>query len=236
VNGHRQLHTPPDLHSPKAPRILPLHGVTLRSRRAPLYGWWTRLGTGPPRGAAVAVEAWHRLARRLVGDDARPRWVPAEFPSSFRRRAYVPGTGIRVPWRGSRSSRHGQELKRDRMGTDLEPRSLRIEPNGDRVGTRTLHDRADNRRRTGDPPLGSERAPMATATSPPAAGWELKRRSAARPAPRSVTRAGRAIRTAPNSGTSRRGALGANGRPEERSDGETGPRTPATTAESAREL
>jgi hypothetical protein len=59
-----------------------------------------------------------------------------------------------------------------------------------------------------------------TAVSLPAAGWQPTGDSAARPAPRSVTRAGRAIRTAPNSGTSRRGALGANGRPEERSDGE----------------
>src|SRR5215207_9624051 len=140
-------------------------------------------------------------------------------PTEFRR----PRT---CPWHESEFCgaeplpRHGDGLKRDRMGTESEPRSLRIEPIGGWAGARTLHDRADNRRRTGDPPLGRERAPMATAISPPAAGWEPKRRSAGRPASRSVTRARRAIRTAPNSGTSRRGALGANGRPEERSDGE----------------
>jgi hypothetical protein len=32
-------------------------------------------------------------------------------------------------------TRHGEELKGDRIGTDSEPRSLRIEPNGERLGT-----------------------------------------------------------------------------------------------------
>jgi hypothetical protein len=50
-----------------------------------------------------------------------------------------------------------------------------------------------------------------TAISPEAAGPDTERRSARRAAPRSMTRAERAIRTAPNPGTSRGGALGAAG-------------------------
>jgi hypothetical protein len=54
-----------------------------------------------------------------------------------------------------------------------------------------------------------------------------KRRSTETPARRSKTRAGRARHTAPNPGTSWRGALGGDGRPEERSEGErTGPEHP----------
>jgi hypothetical protein len=61
-------------------------------------------------------------------------------------------------------------------------------------------DRADNRRRDSDPPLGCEQAARATAVSPQAAGLDTDRRPAARPAPRSVTRAGRTIRTGPEPG------------------------------------
>jgi hypothetical protein len=50
--------------------------------------------------------------------------------------------------------------------------------------------------------LGREQAPRATATSPPAAGSGTERRSAGRPARRSMAPAERAIRTAPNPGTS----------------------------------
>jgi hypothetical protein len=65
----------------------------------------------------------------------------------------------------------------------------------------------------------------ATAPSPPATGPGTERRSATRPAPRSVTRAERAIRTAPNPGTSSRRRARSERRPKERSDGEqTGPR------------
>jgi hypothetical protein len=78
----------------------------------------------------VAVEAWRRLTRRLVGCDASPEWVPAEFPLSSGRRARVPGTNPSSVAR-SRFPRHGEGLKRDRMGTESEPRSLRIEPNSD---------------------------------------------------------------------------------------------------------
>jgi hypothetical protein len=70
-----------------------------------------------------------------------------------------------------------------------------------------------------DPPLGREQAPRATATSPPAAGLGTERRSVGRPAPRSVTRAERAIRTAPK-GTSWGGAPGVNGSQGARSNGE----------------
>jgi hypothetical protein len=50
--------------------------------------------------------------------------------------------------------------------------------------------------------LAASRPPRATATSPPAAGSGTERRSATRPAPRFVTRAERAISTAPTPGTS----------------------------------
>jgi hypothetical protein len=36
----------------------------------------------------MTVEAWHRLAS-LVGSNASPPWVPAEFPLSSGRRAHV---------------------------------------------------------------------------------------------------------------------------------------------------
>ncbi len=52
--------------------------------------------------------------------------------------------------------------------------------------------------------LAASRPPRATAVSPPAAGSDSGRRSAGRSARRSHTPAGRAIRTAPNPGTSRR--------------------------------
>jgi len=76
------------------------------------------------------------------------------------------------------------------------------------MGTGTTQHRADNRRRDGDPPLGRSGRPRATATSPPATGSRTERRSAGRPARRSRTQAGQAIRSAPNPGTSWRGALG----------------------------
>ena len=60
------------------------------------------------------------------------------------------------------------------MGTDPEPRPLRIEPHGERLGTQwgpgpfTIEQTTEDV--TADPPLGREQAPRATATSPPAAG------------------------------------------------------------------
>jgi hypothetical protein len=81
---------------------------------------------------AVAVDAWHRQARRLAGGDACPGWVPAGFPACSGRRAHVrdrnPSPVGRIPLA------HEEELKRDRMGTESEPRSVRIEPNGARLG------------------------------------------------------------------------------------------------------
>ena len=72
---------------------------------------------------------------------------------------------------------------------------------------------------------------MATALSPPAAGSATERRSAGRPAPRSMTRAERAIGTAPNPGTSGGGALGVNGGRRSARDGERTTGAPARTAE-----
>jgi hypothetical protein len=128
-------------------------------------------------------------------------------------------------------SRHGEEPKRDRMGTDSEPRSLKIEPDGERLGTEwglgpfTIEQTTED---DGDPPLGREQGLRGrSATSPAETGPGTEWRSAGRPAPRSVTGAGGAIRTAPNPGTSGGGALGANGGRRESSDGErTGPERP----------
>jgi hypothetical protein len=75
-----------------------------------------------------------------------------------------------------------------------------------------------------------EQAPKATAGSPPAVGSGRQAESTETPARRSKTRAGRARHTAPNPGTSWRGALGGDSRPEERSEGErTGPELPVNT-------
>jgi hypothetical protein len=60
----------------------------------------------------MAVEAWHRLARH---SPAATR-IPDGFPLGSHRvpaAAPVSTTGIRVPWGGSRSPSHGEELKRD---------------------------------------------------------------------------------------------------------------------------
>lgn len=72
----------PDMHPPKAPRILPLKASRFGGRRAPLYRRWTRFGTArrggtlwpSKRGTSGPLpRRWRRTSR----------WVPAEFPSSF---------------------------------------------------------------------------------------------------------------------------------------------------------
>ena len=91
----------------------------------------------------------------------------------------------------------------------------------------------------GDPPLGRKQGLRGrTAFSPPATGSTTERRSAGRPAPRSVTRAGRAAGTAPNPGTSRMRRARRTRRPEECSYGERarparwrGPRITAKNAQ-----
>ena len=119
-------------------------------------------------GPAAPVEVWHRLAC-LVGGGASSRWVPIEFrpPRKGRRQE------SESPWSRSGSPRHGEEPGADRMGTESEPRSLRIDPNGERLGTewglrpftieQTTEDVTGS---TAWPRAGSE----ATAVSPPAAG------------------------------------------------------------------
>ena len=104
------------------------------------------------------------------------------------------------------------------------------------MGTGTTQDRPDNSRRAGDPPLGREQTSEGDGRL--TTGDRLGHGAAIRgkPAPRSVTRAERAIGTAPNPGTSRGGALGAIGRPEERSHGErTGPKRRRAPRRPARE-
>jgi hypothetical protein len=84
----------------------------------------------------------NRTAKGSRSVDARHAWsvaspatqVPDGFPSGSHRvpaAAQVSPTEIRVPWRGARLPRLGEELKRDRLRTEEEPLSLRIKPNGD---------------------------------------------------------------------------------------------------------
>jgi hypothetical protein len=80
--------------------------------------------------------------------------------------------------------------------------------NGDRHHPRSSRQQQTCRRSIAWPRAGL-RGRMAV--SPPATGSDTERRSATRPAPRSVTQAERAIRTAPNPGTSGGVALGASG-------------------------
>src|SRR5215211_184785 len=88
------------------------------------------------------------------------------------------------------------------------------------MGTRTPQDRLDNSRRLGDPLVRREQAPKARAVSPP--GSRLGLTSGARGSTggtvQDASRTGE--QTAPNPGTSWRGALGEDGRPGERSDNE----------------
>lgn len=97
------------------------------------------------------------------------------------------------------------------------------------MGTPTPQDRLDNRRSHGDPLVRREQALKATAPSPPAAGSgrraEIRDSTGATVQDASRT----SEQTAPNSGTSWRGAPGGDGRPGERSDGErTGPEHPVS--------
>ena len=120
-----------------------------------------------------------------------PSSAAAHAPDGFRRSfhrgpaaAHVSATGIRVTRRGSCSAKHGEEPKRDRMGTDSEPRSLRIEPDGERLGTEwglgplTIEQTTEDM--TAIHRLAASRLRRATATSPPAAGPGTGRRSAGR--------------------------------------------------------
>jgi len=96
------------------------------------------------------------------------------------------------------------------------------------MGTRTPQDRLDNSRRLGDPLVRREQARKARAVSPRGIRLGLTsgdpRQHRRRPS-QARNRTGEP--TAPNPGTSWRGALGEDGRPGERSDGErSGPEHP----------
>jgi hypothetical protein len=93
---------------------------------------------GDGRDQEPAANEARRSARSVAPTDLPPSPAPTHVPDGFPPGsqqvpavAHVSATGIRVPWGGSRSPRHEQELKRDRMGTESEPQYLRIEPNGD---------------------------------------------------------------------------------------------------------
>jgi hypothetical protein len=88
--------------------------------------------------------------------------------------------------------------------------------NGDSDPSRSARQQQMSRRSTGSPRAGSEGDGKLDVRRSARAD---ERRSAATPAQWSTSRAGRSEQTAPNPGTSWRGALGDHGRPDERSDG-----------------
>lgn len=63
------------------------------------------------KGTAIAIEAWYRLARRLVGDDARPDGFPPGSDRSSRRCARVhdrnPSSVGRIPLSWARGGTQG---------------------------------------------------------------------------------------------------------------------------------
>ena len=153
----------------------------------------------------MAVEAWHRQARGLAGGDASPRWfppssrrVPTQFrpprtcprqESEFRGADAAPlGTA-----RNSRGTEWGLSRNRDasgssRLGTEWGLEPFTIEQTTEDVTA--IHRLAASR-------LRGRRLSRT--------GRRLGHRAEirGRRAPRSVTRAERAIKTAPNPGTSR---------------------------------
>jgi hypothetical protein len=88
------------------------------------------------------------------------------------------------------------------------------------MGTRTPQDRLDNSRRLGDPLVHREQASEGEGVSPPGGRLGLTSGDFGSIC-RTVQDASRTgEQTAPNPGTSWRGALGEDGRPDERSDSE----------------
>jgi hypothetical protein len=197
----------PDLHSSKAPRILPRQGVTLlRPSRALVCVMDANRNqdcqAGPPWRSKRGT-AWPASSAATQAPDGFP-------PSSHRVPAatHVSQTGIRVPWGGSRSPKHGEELKRDRMGTESEPPPRMIEPNGERLGTEwglrpfTIEQTTEDV--TAIHRLAASRPPRATGVSPPAAGSDTERAIRVKAGAMVHAPAGRTIRTASCLGTSSR--------------------------------
>ncbi|SRR6266508_2097778 len=97
------------------------------------------------------------------------------------------------------------------------------------MGSRTPQDQPDKSRGLGDPLVRPEQAPKATVSSPPAVGSgrrvEIRGNTGATVQDASRT----SEQTGPNPGTSWRGPLGGDRRPDERSKGErTGPEHAST--------
>jgi hypothetical protein len=172
-----------------------------------------------PGGSQSALLTPQNLARAPARDDIPPRRllvlpvriirpggsVPIRSPSvSKGLHAFSPldGSGPRL--------RPG--TSEDSMGSEWGAVPLRIGPTTGQITAIHL--------------VRREQAPKATVRHRRSARAD-KRRSTETPARRSKTRAGRARHTAPNPGTSWRGPLGGDGRPDERSEGErTGPEHP----------
>ena len=136
---------------------------------------------GPPRLYAI----WAETIPGVVP-------VPTRSPALARLR--VLSTRLGDCPRPTPGTRRGANVESG--GTEWGPAALNIE--------QTTAD-------VGDPPLGRSRLRGRRLSRHGQPDSDTERSSAGRPAPRSVTRAGRAIRTAPNPGTSRGGALGASG-------------------------
>lgn len=162
-----------------------------------------------PSQRGTAWSAASAVATHIAMGSGR---VPIEFRPTSTCRDRNPGSVGRITLaqarggtgtgRNSRGTAWGLSRNRDRSGS-----SRMVTEWGLGLFTieQTTEDEAAIHR------LAASRLRRATATSPPTAGSGPERRSATRPASRSVTRAERAIRTASNPGTSRGGALGGDG-------------------------
>ena len=137
------------------------------------------------------------------------------------------------PWRDSASSlRVWGTVPVQLQAQGVERTWSREGLNGDRQHSTSSRQQQTYRRSTAWP----QQAPRATAVSPPAAGSDTERRSAARPAPRSSDASRTSDQDGPEPGHLTRRRARSERRPEERSDGErTGPQRRRGPRRSARE-
>jgi hypothetical protein len=178
------------------------------------------------RGRESRAGGRYQRSRRLDGQEPIP-------PVPWRQATTSPPCRLGPEESGRGPYLYSSPAPEPRLRAFSTPRARTIPPLQARTGTRrggnaeshhspSSRQQQTRRRSTAWPRAGSEGDGHLSGGGRPR---EPERRSAGRPVSRSVTRAERAIQTATNPGTSRRGALGATGRPEERSDGErAGPR------------
>jgi hypothetical protein len=166
------------------------------------------------------------ISPRRPPGDWPPRWLAVLPVRMIRPEATVPTQSPALPGLHvfSPSTTSASPLPQPRQET-------RWGVNGDSDPSGSARQQKTSRRSTGSPRAGSEgEGSLATRRSARAD----ERRPAAAPAERSKTRRTNE-QTAPNPGTSWRGALGEDGRPDERSDGERSDRERPVSAVDDRE-